>query len=137
MTQYTLSLDYQLGPGWLQPYTDALAKGQALSWRCTDCERTSFPPVRTCSCGQTAGAWVTLSGQACVQHYTFGHDGAFALVRFDGADTSAVVKLLVVEKALTLSQPLVRADALTGSLQRSESNFPGLVLKINGVGKRA
>ncbi len=137
MSQYTLSLDYKLAPGWLQSYTDGLAEGQAISWRCTDCERISFPPVRTCTCGQTAGAWVALTGHARVQHYTFGHDGTFALVRFDGADTSAVVKLLSLEKVLALSTSVVRPDELTGRLQRTASSFAGLVLKVNRLGKTA
>lgn len=137
MSRYTLSLDYELAPGWLQPYTDGLAKGRAMSWRCAGCERTSFPPIRTCSCGQTIGTWLALTGHARVLHYTFGHDGTFALVRFDGADTSAVVKLLDSGKLLSISMPMAEPDEITGTLQPPESNLPELVLKITKVGNTA
>lgn len=139
MSNYTLSLDYQLAPGWLQPYTDGLIEGKALAWRCADCERTSFPPARTCTCGQTTGAWRVLTGYARVMHYTFGQDGQFALVRFDGADTSAVVRLDSLDVALTLVQPnessVKPACELTGSLQPSESDLSELVLRINSRGQ--
>lgn len=135
MSNYKLTLDYQLTPGWLQPYTEGLSQGQAISWCCSACERTSFPPVRTCTCGQTNGAWITLAGTARVIHYTFGQDGEFALARFDGADTSAVVKLCISDSAINLSHQTGISVNLTGRLQKSNSAMPELVLQLDTIGQ--
>lgn len=133
MSNYNLSLDYQLAPGWLQPYTEGLSQGFAVSRCCSNCDRTSFPPVRTCTCGQTAGTWVTLKGTASVIHCTFGQDGEFALVKFDGADTSTVVKLCGSDEVINLSHQAGTSVNLTGSLQSSNSTMPELVLELDSI----
>lgn len=135
MSNYALSLEYQLTPGWLKPYTDGLNQGRAVAWCCTACQRTSFPPIRTCACGQITGNWVTLSGYAVVIHYTFGQDGEFALARFDGADTSSVVKLCFAGEALNDHQQAIPGTRISGSLQASISATPELVLQIEPVGE--
>ncbi len=134
MSNYTLKLDYQLAPGWLQPYTEGLSQGRAVSWCCSTCERTSFPPVRTCTCGQTTGTWVALAGTARVIHYTCGQDGEFALAQFEGADTATVVKLCH-NTATNLSYQVGTSANLTGSLQASGSAKPELVLRLDPIGK--
>ncbi|MBD3624537.1 MAG: hypothetical protein HUJ24_03990 [Rhodobacteraceae bacterium] len=89
-----LVLDYRLPTGRLAPHFEALARGQALGWQCGTCRNTAFPPALTCAaCGSAGGGWVPLSGRAAVQHRTETPDAAFALVRFDGADTATLVRL--------------------------------------------
>lgn len=134
MTEIKLTLDYQLNSGWLQPFTEGLVSGQAVAWRCTDCQRTSFPPLRTCSCGQSTGEWTPLSGEAEIQYLTQGVDGAFALARFKGADTSTVVKLQFAD----LANDWILAESsstLTGRLRPLDGACPELVLHVNPVKK--
>lgn len=86
MITYHLSLEYDLKAGWLAPFVDALTRGEAMARACADCERVSFPPLRTCLCGSRRADWVKLSARAQVVTQTRGPDGAFALVQFEGAD---------------------------------------------------
>ena len=93
MIQFALSLEYSLHSGWLAPFVDAIRKGEAMAWQCSGCERVSFPPARVCACGGRRGDWTHLSGLADIDWRTQGEDGAFALVKFDGAHTRSVVRL--------------------------------------------
>lgn len=93
MIVHHLALEYTLHPGWMSPYVDGLQAGRAVGRRCVTCAKTTFPPQRICTCGEADGTWVTLAGGAKVTFRTTGADGHFALVQFDGADTSAVVRV--------------------------------------------
>lgn len=93
MIPHHLALDYTLHPGWMAPFVDGLQKGLAMARRCDACATTTFPPQRICDCGGTQASWITLNGHAAITFRTAGADGPFALARFDGADTSAVVRL--------------------------------------------
>ena len=93
MVSHRLTLDYDLHPGWLAHFVEGLVAGRAMARACTACARTSFPPQRTCDCGETSADWVALSGLAEVRYRTRGADGDFGLVAFEGADTLAVVAL--------------------------------------------
>lgn len=117
MINHTLSLDYQLTPGWMLPYIQGLFDGHAIARQCVSCMQTSFPPVRVCRCGQSQAKWVQLSGQAKLVHRSQGSDGDFALVHFNGADTQAVVRLTGFNE-----------DQFTGKLHASTEPLPALVL---------
>lgn len=94
MTRYTLTLDYDLKAGWLAPFVEGLAQGQAVARACGGCKRVSFPPLRSCGvCGSQDGEWVNLSGRAQIQVRTQGADGDFALVKFEGACGFSAVAL--------------------------------------------
>lgn len=93
MIAHTLALDYSLHPGWMAPFVDGLMKGEVVARHCEGCGSKSFPPQRSCACSASNAVWVTLPGTATIQFRTTGSDGDFALVHFDGADTSAVVRL--------------------------------------------
>lgn len=93
MINHTLKLDYALAPGWLEPWVEALTAGTALARTCSECGRVSFIPLKTCPCGSGTGTWTALPGTATIEKRTDGTDGSFALVTFDGADTSTVVML--------------------------------------------
>ena len=117
MIGHTLSLDYQLEPGWMLPFVQGLLEGQAIARQCTDCKQTSFPPIRVCSCGNTSAQWIQLSGQAELIHRTQGSDGDFALACFDGAHTNTVVKLSGF-----------KPSQFTGELRISNQSLPALIL---------
>ena len=117
MINHTVSLDYQLTPGWMAPFVQGLFDGQAIARQCSGCMRTSFPPVRVCSCGQSQAQWIQLTGLATLVHRTQGIDGDFALAHFDGADTRTVVKL----SGFNESQ-------LTGQLCALTQSLPALIL---------
>jgi hypothetical protein len=87
-----LHLAFDLAEGWLAPHVEGLREGRAVASTCEACGAASFPPRRSCLCGGRAGAWVTLPGAASVLARSEGRDGAFALLRFDGAATSAVAR---------------------------------------------
>jgi len=110
ITHYQLTLDYQLHPGWLEPYIRGLQQGAALGKSCSACKIISFPPIHVCECGHTNGEWVSLSGKAHIVNRCTGTEGDFALVQFDGADTKTVVRLENISDAdfvgyLKLTQP--------------------------------
>ncbi len=115
MISYQLQLDYALHPGWMAPFVEGLRDGQAVARSCGVCSRVSFPPVRICDCGEADGTWTTLTGTAEVTLRTTGSDGQFALVRFEGADTSSVVRL----------QDNVEGH---GALRASEGDVPKMIL---------
>ena len=117
MINHTVSLDYQLTPGWMTPYIQGLLDGHAIARQCSGCRRTSFPPVRVCHCGQSQAQWIQLSGDAKLVYRTQGSDGDFALVHFDGADTRTVVML----SGFNESQ-------LTGQLRTLKQSLPALIL---------
>lgn len=90
----TLRLDYTLPTGRLAPHFEALSQGRALALSCAACGHTAFPPSLTCgACGATDGHWTALSGRARVEHRTDTPDAAWALARFAGADTAAIVRI--------------------------------------------
>lgn len=117
MIPYRMMLDYALPTGWMTPFFDALATGEALARQCTQCAEVSFPPLRACPCGGTEGEWIALSGRAEVLHRTDGADGAFALARFDGATRMATVRLSGFD-----------ADARHGQLAAPDQGAPHLCL---------
>ena len=94
MISYPLSLNYNLAAGWLDPFVSGLENGAAWARKCKDCASVSFPPLRVCLCGAQNAEWVSLPGTARIELRTYGADGTFGLVRFDGADTRATVRLV-------------------------------------------
>lgn len=88
-----LTLDYDLGEGFLAPYLEGLRRGEVTAGRCTSCSRVALPPERTCQCGAHEPAAHLLDGAATVLWRTTGADGDVALVRFDGADTLSLASL--------------------------------------------
>ncbi len=117
MIDHTVSLDYQLTPGWMAPFVQGLLDGQAIARQCSACMQTSYPPVRVCNCGQTQAQWIQLTGRATLVHRTQGLDGDFALVQFDGADTRTVVRLSGFKES-----------QLTGQLHALTQPLPALIL---------
>lgn len=89
----TLTLDYDLGEGFLSAHLDGLRRGEAVAGRCTACGRVAMPPERTCQCGAHDPVAQPLDGGAEVLWRTTGADGDVALVRFDGADTLSLARL--------------------------------------------
>ena len=118
MIRHTLTLDYDLAPGWLQPFVAGLADGRAVARRCERCDRVSFMPLPVCDCGETRGNWIDLPGTATIDRRTEGADGAFGLVRFDGADTRTVARL----------EGFGSHDR-RGTLVRPPSELPAIVLR--------
>jgi uncharacterized protein len=88
-----LTLDYDLGEGFLAPYLSGLQAGRAVAGRCGACLGVAMPPEATCRCGSRRIEPLALSGKASVLWRTTGLDGDVALVRFDGADTLTVARL--------------------------------------------
>lgn len=126
MTNFSLTLDYDLKAGWLAPFVEGLTKGQAVARRCASCGRVSFPPLRTCSCGSQEGDWVTLSGRAVLKARTRGADGDFGLVAFEGAEGLASVVLDGLEGPEGLDGPVdPRSDLV---LRLSTQGTPRLIL---------
>lgn len=88
----SLTLDYTIGEGWLQPWVEGLRQGKAMASSCSTCGQLRFPPVRICPiCRVASGGWAQLDGRATVEFRTIGTDGDFALARFDGATGAALV----------------------------------------------
>lgn len=131
MTELNLSLQYQLAPGWLKPFTSGLTAGKAMAWMCTACKHTSFPPVRTCTCGLATGEWIELSGSASIVYHTHGLDGHFALAQFEGSSTSTVVKLQITDDVLDMNLPSSAEHALTGHMLPTDNAIPQLTLLVN------
>lgn len=77
----------------MKPFVDGLIDGKAVATKCTSCAHISYPPQRTCTCGEKQSDWIRLSGTAEIVFRTTGSDGDFGLVQFDGADTQTVVRL--------------------------------------------
>jgi uncharacterized OB-fold protein len=117
MISHRVTLDYALHPGWMARFVEGLQTGQAMARQCTACGVRSFPPQRVCACGATEADWVALPGTATIQFRTSGSDGDFALVRFDGADTSAVVRVRDLA-----------ADQTRGRCQKAEGALPMMIL---------
>ena len=118
MIPHRLQLDYSLAPGWLQPWVEALKAGSALARRCAKCGKISFVPLITCTCGCAEGSWTPLPGTATIDKRTDGADGSFALVTFDGADTSTVVRLEDFPEGTS-----------RGSIAAAKDGLPALVLR--------
>lgn len=104
----TLTLDYDLGEGFLGPYLDGLRAGRAVAGRCGGCGRVALPPVATCVCGARGAGPVVLPGAATVVWRTTGADGDVALVQFDGADGPSLARL---DGFGTGTRGCIRADA--------------------------
>ena len=122
--KHRLTLDYRLGEGALAPYLDGLREGRAEAHQCRNCQRVTFPPERACVCAQGSGdthTWTTLAGTADIIHRTGGPEGAFALVRFSGADNSAIGRI---------TNPGVEGDK--ARLIAAAGDLPGLMLEITG-----
>lgn len=97
-----LELTYTLGEGWLAPWIAALRQGVALASTCGPCGTVQFPPLRACpDCRRPADGWEALPGTATVLFRTAGADGDFALARFDGADSCAVLRSDTLPKGAT------------------------------------
>ena len=74
-------------------WISALSEGKAIALKCSQCEKSSFPPQRICDCSSSKNEWIELSGKANILVKTFGVDGDFAIAKFEGSDNSAVVRL--------------------------------------------
>ncbi len=105
-----LGLHYTHPLGDLRPYFEALEAGRALAVRCTLCDRTWFPPRRTC-CGHSPLAnWTELAGTGTMLSITCGErylpftdkraPMSLALVALDGADNAALGWIEDVEERL-------------------------------------
>lgn len=106
-----LSLDYTLGEGWLAPWVDALRRGTALASLCGTCGAAQFPPLRTCpKCRRASDGWAELSGGAAVLFRTTGTDGDVAMVQFDGADCSAIVRCETLPPGATRARIMACPD---------------------------
>ena len=115
--EHNLTLEYQLHTGWLEPFVRGLQQGVAMGRACGACKKTSFPPIRTCECGQSNGQWVALSGVARIVHRCIGAEGSFALAQFEGADTESVVCLDNMDASVSI-----------GCLQASGTDKPAMVI---------
>lgn len=112
--KYHLALDYTVSTGSLSPFFTALAEGRACASTCFKCGSVAFPPRPTCrACHFDRFDWVTLSGDATVLHITQTADGAFALAHFDGAGTTALVRIAHDQTTGTRGR-LVRSDNEAG-----------------------
>jgi uncharacterized protein len=124
--RFDLTLPYDLAEGWYAPWLAGLRKGKAVAAQCNACGSVSFPPLRTCSCGGRDNDWITLDGTAGIVWRCNGTDGAFALVRFDGADTRAVVRLQGIGADVTKGRlvPAVgeRPAVLLGPMERQRDD---------------
>lgn len=117
MIDFSLTLDYQLSPGWLAPWVNGILQGKTVARCCARCGQVSFAPQRICDCGETNGTWQTLSGAATILNVTEGVDGCFGMVCFDGADTRCIARLSGFDR------PSER-----GQIIRPEGNLPTLIL---------
>jgi hypothetical protein len=118
MIKHQLTLDYSLNPGWMAPYAEGLLQGKATARHCASCNRSSFPPLRTCSCGDSDGYWEKLSGEAQIIFRSDGCDGSFGLVHFDGADTQSVVRI-----------DGIAADKNRGQIALPDGQLPMIILQ--------
>lgn len=118
MIKHQIILDYALAAGWMKPFVDGLIAGRAVALKCTSCTHVSYPPQRTCTCGEASSDWVTLSGDADIIFRTTGSDGDFGLVQFDGADTQAVVRL-----------EMFSAVSQRGQIAKSEGSLQKMILE--------
>lgn len=89
-----LELTYTIEPGVLSPHIEGLRVGLAIARKCRQCGRVSFPPDRFCRCGVADHDWLTLSGHGRVLAATSIGGRGTAFVHFDGADNSAVVRVI-------------------------------------------
>ncbi len=116
-----ISLDYTISEGALKPYFDALLSGKALASLCQVCGHVAFPARASCiACGSGEMDWTALSGTSNIIYRTDGAKSAFALAKFDGADTQTIV---------ALTNPACKAT--TGSLSKPVGERPGLWLILD------
>ena len=117
-----VGLDYRVHGGWYHPYLEGLVTGKAIAARCTHCDRTTFPPSRTCTCAARTVTWTELSGLGTVVAATRGpgvlpmrkttQEFVFALVAMDGADNRTFGRFDAQADDVAVGQRvrLVRAD---------------------------
>lgn len=118
--KHQLTLDYTIPFGDLQPYFDALHEGNAFASACNSCEFVAFPARTRCgSCRSNDMRWVPLTGTARVLFRTDANARSFALVKFDGADTSSTVALNNPEN-----------NAMFGTIVAPKDGTPGLRLTL-------
>lgn len=85
-----VKLDYKISTGWLGPYMEALTQGKTLARKCNLCNMVTYPPQKTCKCGNTEITWHELSGKAEIVWRTINDDGDSAMVKFEGSHTHSV-----------------------------------------------
>ena len=118
--KYQMTLDYTIPFGDLQPYFDALRDGQALASKCDNCGIVAFPArIKCASCRDAPMQWTPLTGTAHVLFRTDANGGSYALVKFDGADTTSTVALKNPENNTTI-----------GTLVAPMGDAPGLWLTL-------
>ena len=88
-----LDLNYTLSFGKMTRWVIGLSEGKAIALKCSQCEKSSFPPQRICDCRSSKNEWIELNGKANILVKTSGVDGDFAIAKFEGSDNSAVVRL--------------------------------------------
>lgn len=118
MIKHQITLEYTLAAGWMKPFVDGLIAGKAVATKCASCAHVSYPPQRTCTCGEAKFDWITLSGVANINFRTTGSDGDFGLVQFDGANTQSTVRL-----------EMTNTDRRQGQIAKSESGLPKMILE--------
>ncbi|SOH92199.1 Rubredoxin-like zinc ribbon domain [Monaibacterium marinum] len=92
--KHHLGLDYTIPVGDLAPYFEALQAGNALASACGKCGHVAFPARAQCgACGATDLRWKPLTGRAQILFRTDAASSSYALVKFDGADSSSTVGL--------------------------------------------
>lgn len=92
--KHRLSLDYTIPAGDLAPYFTALQAGNALASECGKCGHVAFPARAQCgACCTVDMTWKPLSGRAQILFRTDTAASSYALVKFDGADSSSTVGL--------------------------------------------
>ena len=94
-----------------------LSEGKAIALKCIQCEKSSFPPQRICECSSSKNEWIELSGKANILVKTSGVDGDFAIAKFEGSDSSAVVSLKGFKK-----------DEMNGKISSFDPSQPSLNL---------
>ena len=98
-------------------WVSGLSEGKAIALKCSQCEKSSFPPQRICDCSSSKNEWIELSGNANILVKTSGVDGDFAIAKFEGSHTSAVVRLKGFNK-----------DEMNGKISSCDPSQPSLNL---------
>ena len=112
-----LDLNYTLSFGKMTRWVIGLSEGKAIALKCSQCEKSSFPPQRICDCRSSKNEWIELSGKANILVKTSGVDGDFAIAQFEGSDNSAVVSLKGFKK-----------DEMNGQISSCDPSQPSLNL---------
>jgi len=59
-----LDLNYTLSFGKMTSWVIGLSEGKAIALKCSQCEKSFFPPQRICDCTSSKNEWIELSGKA-------------------------------------------------------------------------